>query len=530
MPLSFPNVALLGLSQDSRFFDAGFQYSANRRLTVQGVVTDLTNSFGITGIWTGAEGLLATVRNQNNYQDLYLNGVSFGSGKIESITFDPGLDVRTKNYQATITVQDSGNLFNLTGFFYSGIDTSNFRYLNSFSENYSFDRKLNGGYSVSQSASVQFSSGVGQLNAIQAAQSLARTLFTGSNLGFAFYSGYTNKQGKRFFEESYNLIDNSVSFQSTFDFDNNLGNYSATRTNTVDFGEDGIIRTTEQGNIRGIENPNYQRALSALSTELTGSYYRCSGAAKVYLPSGSLLLPYPVSQGRTLDVFNNNLNYEISYDNNPNNSGTYFWDYTQQISRQDGIGTIDENGSIIGRGSNRTLAFAASQNGFTNIRNGIPGRTTALFLSSFGSNVNFLESKREAFSPFQGRVNYDYQYSNDPSLISNSGIRRKEITVDSTSPIYAYNKVNIFNYKEIAQNDYQSTVGQTSIKVNMQGDKTVALSDFLATGQAELTNRAPAGNDRYIDNITYSFDPNNGVAETNLTWIYNLPAVKTIVP
>ena len=50
MALNFPNVSVLGLSQNARFFDAGFQYSSFRRLTIAGTVNDLTNGFGITGI------------------------------------------------------------------------------------------------------------------------------------------------------------------------------------------------------------------------------------------------------------------------------------------------------------------------------------------------------------------------------------------------------------------------------------------------------------------------------------------------
>lgn len=530
MPLSFPNVSLLGLSQESRFLDAGFQYSANRRLSIQGLLLDLANGFGVTGIWDGPEGLLATVRNQNNYQDLLLNGVSFGSGKVESITFDPGLDVRTKTYNATITVQDSGNLFNLTGFFYSGIDISQFRYLNTFSETYAFDKKPNGGYAYTHGANVQFSSGVGQLNAIQAAQSLVRTLFTGSNLGLAFYSGYTNKQGKRFITESYNLIDNGCSFQETFDFDNDLGSYSATRTNTVDFSEQGIIRATEHGNIRGIENPNYQKALGALGIEMSGAYARCSGAAAYYLTSGTLLLSVPVSQGRTLDIFGNNLNYDVTYDNNPNNSGTFFWDYTQQVSRTDGIGTVTEQGTVIGRGENRTLAFGAAQAGYTTIKPSLTGMATSLFLSSFGSATNFLSSKRETQSPYQGQIGYTYEYSNDPALIANDGVRRKEVTVSSAPPLYAYNKLGIFNVGEIVQDDHQNTVGATVITVATEGDKTVGLPTFLSVSLGEILSRAPAGNDRYVGDASYSYDPTNNAANVRLTWVYNSFAFPYIYP
>src|SRR5262245_21756633 len=119
MSLNFPNVNVLGLSQDSRFFDAGFQYASFRRLSIAGTVNDLAATFGITGTWSGAEGMLNTILYNQNYQSLTINGVDFGSGRIENMSFDPGLDVKLKGYTADILVYDSGNLFNFTGLYYS---------------------------------------------------------------------------------------------------------------------------------------------------------------------------------------------------------------------------------------------------------------------------------------------------------------------------------------------------------------------------------------------------------------------------
>lgn len=528
MPLSFPNVSLLGLTQESRFFGAGFQYATFRRAGIEGMVTDLTALWGITGVWSGQQGLIKTVANQRDYQDLYLNGVSFGSGRVESISFDAGVDVRTKRYTANILIYDSGNMFNFTGLYYSGVDMANSSQLDSFNESYVFNRKQNGGYGYSHNASIKFISGAGALNAIDAAKALARTLFTGSNLGMAFYSGYTNKQGKRYGNETYSLIDNTCTFQETFDFDADLGAYSVQRTNSFDLQENGVINVTENGALRGIENPNYQRALSAVATETTGSYYRCSGMQAYYYPSGLTLQTYPIINGRTLDIFNNNVGYTLIYTNNPNNSGTYLWDYTQQISRADNVGTITEDGSIVGRGTDRTTAFTNAQGGFVVVRNGIPGRMASLFLSNFASSTGYLENKSESYSPYQGQVTYGYQYSNDPNLVSNSGVRRIETTEENASSIYAYNRLNIFNYASIVQDDHQSTVGADTLRVNMQGDKTVGLATFLASGLNEINSRIPAGNNLYIDSCTYSYQPNANTVDLSLTWLYNMPAVKTI--
>lgn len=530
MPLVFPNVAVLGLSQDARFFDAGFQYSNVRHLSIAGTVNDLANTFGISGIWDGSEGMLATIRNNHDYQALVLNGVSFGSGRIIDISFADGLDVRTKGYTANIVVQDSGNLFNLTGVYYSGIDTSNWQYLQAFSEDYSFDRKLNGGYAYTHNASIQFTSGIGQLNAIGAAQGLARTLFTGGNLGFAFYPGYTNRQGKRYVTETYNLIDNVCAFQETFDFDNDNGPYSATYTTSIQLSEQGIVTTVENGEIKGIENPNYQNALAAVGVEMTGAYLRCSGATTFYFPTGAILVTSPISQGRSIDIFNNDIRYTVTFDNSPANQRTYFWDYSLQAGRQNDVSTATENGTIIGRGPNPTVSFANAQAGFVVVKAGIGARTTALFVNQYAPPTNYLEQKQESYVPVQGQIGYTYAYSNDPTLISNAGIRRKEVTEEDDASVYSYNRLNLFNNAEIAQLDYQSTQANTSISVAMEGDKTVGLSSYLALAISEINSRIPVGGDRYVGGSTYSFNPNEGAATVQLNWLFNRPASQTLHP
>lgn len=530
MSLSFPNVQVLGLTQDARFFDAGFQYASFRRLSIAGTVNDLTETFGITGVWSGDQGMLATIANNQNYQSLTLNGVNFGSGRIENMAFSPGLDVQTKGYTADIVVYDSGNLFNFTGLYYSGIQTTNFANLNEFSESYSFDRKLNGGYGYTHNATVQFISGSQQLFAIGAAQSLAQTLFTGGNLGFAFYPGFTNKQGKRYVTEVYNTITNECSFQETFDFDNNNGAYSATYTNSVQLDEEGIVTATENGSIRGIENPNYQKALSAVAVEMTGSYYRCSGAANFYFPTGTLLRTSPLSQGRTIDIFNNTVDYTVAFNNSTTNRQTYFWDYTLQASKQDGISTVTEQGTVAGRGENPTYAFANAQTGFGTVKAGIAGRTSALFVGQYAPATNYLESKSESYAPIQATVGYSYVYSNDPTLIANNGVRRVVTTVEDNNPTYIFNKVGIFNVAEIAQDDYQSTQGATTVSVELEGDKTVGLSSMLPVAVAQINLNAPVGSDRYIGGTSYSYSPNDNSASVTLTWLYSNGATKSLYP
>lgn len=527
MSFQFNNISSLSLSKQSRFLQAGFNYSNIKNISIQGYVTDLTNSFGVTGIWNGIN---STQYNAIDYQPLIINGYNFGSGRVIGVTYDNGIDVRTKTYSAEIEILETGNLFNLTGEFYDNINLVAPEYLKEFSENWNFNKKENGGYSYNHQASITFSTGVGNTNQIDSAKTLAKSIFTGANLGFAFYSGFSNKQGKRFFSESYDLISKACSFSETFDFDSNNGPHSILRSHSTNLDQNGIISISERGDIRGIENPNYQKALSALNQEFNGSYIRCSGVVSNYFPSVGALINSPIEQNRSFDLFANTLSYEISYNNNPNNLTGYFWDYSQQISRINGIGTILENGTLIGKGANRTEAFQSVSNGYQNIKNSIESRMTGLFNVQFGSPNAFVESKNESHSPNRSQLSYEYKFSNDPSLISNSGIKYLDVKDSIGESVYLFNKFNILNQKQIAQDGKQSTVAQRDIRIAMQGDKTVSFNDFMSRALTEINSKIPVESNKYIQNVDYSYSPNENSLNANITWLYNKTALRTPYP
>jgi hypothetical protein len=261
---------------------------------------------------------------------------------------------------------------------------------------------------------------------------------------------------------------------------------------------------------------------------MTGSYYRCSGAAESYLPSGTILVTSPVVQGRTVDIFNNNIGYTVSFDNSPLNLRTYFWDYTQQTSLENGVGTVTEQGSVQGRGQNTTISFQNAQAGFTTVKAGIATRATTLFTSTFSSPINYLESKQEAFAPVRSNMGYSYQYSNDPSLIANVGIRRKNVTVSEDAPVYSYNHIDIFNLRQIIQDDKQSTIGAQTVTVDMEGDKTASLSTFRSAAVTEINSNKPVGLEVWVGDCSYSYNPNQNAMNARLTWLFNKTAQKTV--
>lgn len=76
--------------------------------------------------------------------------------------------------------------------------------------------------------------------------------------------------------------------------------------------------------------------------------------------------------------------------------------------------------------------------------------------------------------------------------MGNTGIRRKNVSVEDNSPNYSYNRLGIFNVAEIVQNNYQSTQGAQTVSVAIEGDKNVGLNNFflLPSPQSIQTDRA----------------------------------------
>lgn len=537
MSLTFPHASLLGLSQESRFFGAGFNYANQKRLTLNGLVTDLAETYGITGVWDGPQGVLATIANNTNFQPLVIGGVNFGSGRIQNLSFSPGIDVKTKAYTADLIVFDSGDLFNFTGYYYSGINTSGWQYLQTFSEDYAFTRKENGGYSYSHNANIRFNSGVGQLDAINAAKALAKSLFTGSNLGFAFYSGYTNVSGKRYHRESYDLIDSACAFEETFDFDSYLGGYSVTRTNQFQLELNGVANVSESAQIQGLQEPTYAGAMAAISTEITGAFDRCNSLFQLYA-SPDLANPLnsqPTISNRAIDIFNGRAGYNLTYTNDISNSGSFTWDYTQTLSYSQGVSRLQEAGTVIGRGFHYTGAYGAALNGYSGVKGTATSRSLAFYSGWVGQNNAsspvFQESMSEQHSPVGATIGYDFGFSNEPVAFGTLGVKRINIARQDNQSVTANSEFAIFNNPIVLQNQKTVTAGDEAITLNLLGEIYVPLADYLTNAKdvyntlvQTLSGYTPEadGYGYYIAGAHYAFRPNANTLTTTVNYANNV--------
>ncbi len=254
---------------------------------------------------------------------------------------------------------------------------------------------------------------------------------------------------------------------------------------------------------------------------MASAYNRCNEVFGLYAPSGSSpLITSPTVQSRSLDIFGNNISYSLTFENNPRNSGSYFWDYTTTVQREAGIARVTENGNIIGKDSNRTNAYNAAKAGLATVIAGIGGRVTTVYGGLFASSANHLETKDEQYSPYRSTCSYTYQFSNEVVIVGTNGVKQIKVVESDSYPIYGYNKVNVVNVAEIAQNDYQTRLGKRNVSLELIGEKIVPLSTYLSNARTQFNTLVPVGQNPIIESAQYAFSPNNNTVTATITWNY----------
>jgi len=313
--ISFDCAEVLGYRYSYQFLGENFNYRNEKNLTIKGRVGDLTNYSGVSPTWNSMEVFLSGLQD---FDELVINGLSFGSGFITDIQFDQGVDVREKRYTASLLIHETGSLHNLTGAYYSELSQANgfkdqdFRLVNDLSEDFEFTRGDNGTYEYSRNISMSIESGDGS-NAINLAKDIANSLFSYQTSLPVFHSQYPNfhiNSGKRYFSEEYDLINSSYSFSENFKFQSGNLPYIWNYGHSLTYDELGYFSVEERGNIEGIVTSGYETALGIYNSQIPNSYSRCSGVLTNYLNSnlwsgysGNYVLKnQPITKNRNLKI------------------------------------------------------------------------------------------------------------------------------------------------------------------------------------------------------------------------------------
>jgi len=140
--MNFTNVKLLTYEHRNNFWgDKGFRYGSTISLSINGYILDLANTSGVKDIFQACKSLSGSL---GAYQDIVIDNINYGKGKITNVSFDSGNWVKVTEYTASIEIIDKGNLnspYSDTDFNGGLIRTieKNSQYLENFNESYSID-------------------------------------------------------------------------------------------------------------------------------------------------------------------------------------------------------------------------------------------------------------------------------------------------------------------------------------------------------------------------------------------------------
>lgn len=507
--MNFNNATLLSYSRSSEFFSDTMRYRVNKEVTIQGLLLDLANDNGVKNIIDDLETFKSDFAS--NWQDVVLNGVSFGSGIVNSISFAAGNDVRTKGYTVTIAIPETGDV-NTTGP-YANLNFSNFRYIENFSESSSFTKNVSSD-SYTQNINLTIKPPT-TIDAINAAKTVAQNFFDYNNLSNTIGSFTSYSATKKYYTENYNPINGEFSFSRNFElFKNSDGTFSLSRSHSVNFDSEGVLSVTETSDYIGHTNTEFETANTQAKSDIQNAFSRCSTLVSSYQLGGDeALKSQPIEKSWSANPFQGTINYSISFSNALRiDMGSFdaFHDYTVETSEsQGGIKTVVQNGSILGFGE-----LLSNKNKYTNAVSYF--NNLNIDLSEYADNLKFLSSS-ETHSEIEGRITYNSSYTNNTSILEGQSIRKIVTKISRQHPRNLFSSFNIPNFKEIVQIRPNKLPNEYVYNITVNGKGGIDIRQFLTSAKAQVSPLPPSP--YYLSDVNYSFDPDQRELTLNVTYL-----------
>jgi hypothetical protein len=545
MSLLFENVELLGYTHQNNFFgEKSLFYSSTRTISIRGYVLDLASSNGVDGVFNGVNQL---INQTKDFQDITINGQNFGRGKVKSFSVDAGNWVRYTQYQADIEVFLEVPIANINSPEFNGINISNkkLNLLKSFSENFSlnFDTQnkvLDGEHTID----IEYDADNKNVDLIRLAQTLATELLKTipSHPDIAEGNYLTRQKYKVLNSENYNTVNGKCGFKRTFSYStiNNDKNYSFVRTHSIQIDENGIATASENCNIKGeSDDPSlYDNALTGYNELINGAYSRCNTVFQIYKTrfniSNNLNLNF-VSRGSQVNKFNGTITYDVVFDNDPKKVNSFFqWEYVQSLERnQEGVWTSSENGSVRGNGKLASDSkYTNAELGWTTAKNQIALRISNFYnaesKNGLGGTLKEL-SKNITRNRYEGVINYNYSYTDDPTVKQNDPDGVKKITIEKSDtgllPIFK-DFIIPNNTFALSQNRNLRKQGSYTVKVNMEvgclnSNNNFNSYNYFNKARQQAGGKPNLGNDEYLESISYSSDEVEKTISYEATYKYS---------
>jgi len=562
MNISLNNVLSLTYNRENQFLGEVSRYRSVKNYTIEGVFHsgqyvdngDILN-FPLKAPVTG-------YYNTDTLDTVSVNGVSLGEGRIISLNIPQGDHIKRGVYNINFSVYEDGDLSNITSDpNYAGLATMGSpKLIDNISESFNFTAAPNNNYNYDHTLTVTYIDH--STDAINLAKTLANQIFS-ATLPFPLFSDPTisttyNTAGKKYFTETFNLINKTCTFTKKFEVLNNVQtDYTHEYKNSITIDQNGIIAATENGNIKIKSTPFSSYIDSALNTVQGGAYNRCNtlftnivGNLSILGANYENLNSIPLTFGKSINKLAGEIQYSITFANNAylyQKSSIYgSHEFTVSLDQAENrVVNVNENGifTIVGKKSNSYTTSNIITLGQTLITESAT-RCSNLY-SSLGLSETLKELGRSMdFANHFKSLNYTVNYTDDATILTNNPHFTKigyqigadkanhmyqEYRIPNTAPfgtkgiyLYAGDQSNMgrvsIDIKAVAKRaSNENTINDTISNLISTAKFNYLVNEFAAAKRMTSFQYSKQGNslpDNFVEACTYTADSDRNV---NLT-------------
>ncbi len=573
--LTFDNASVLSYNVQNNFLgDSAFNINRTKEIGIEGYLDSRATNLDHKGVRETISEISTMISNGHDYHfdNLVINGITYGKGRVTNLSFDSAPEVtanqvRISKYSATIQIYEKGDLSDLGGTYYEGVKTSiektDYEFIENLSENFNFNTNDDNTYSYEHTVSLGFISGKDGFDPRSSAQQLARDIFKNTpDVGLVDneYSGFLNQSGRRTYSESYDLINLNYSFTEHFTRASSESgkNHVSKFSHTLAHDEQGNVTVRETAEIKGMEEHPVSgyiyNAIEGMNDELDNSYARCNKVFSGFASFGDimgtsfhLLNPRSISIGKQYDSGAGIVNYDVTYTNNQNLSGSFINEYTMSSTLDNDKNIeVTENGNIHIYGGKSGEFEGFSQ--YNSLQADIDNRVSNFYTEvqtrlglSGGTRSIKPRSSQVDYPRYGGQMGYSKTFTDDNRIIPTGSVADLGITsVDISTSLSASTEMheekmvpNRGDEGQLLHLPGQTNVGSYSIKVTAvkkrNCDDHALLSPPLLEDEIEvlITNyvlpefyKLPRIitqklKEYWINNLNYSYDASNNQITLN---------------
>lgn len=543
----FNNVNLLGYQHSNVFWgDKSLRYASLKKISIKGYILDLANDNGVESILTDAGQIIS---ESKSFQNVILNGKNFGTGKVKSLSVDPGNWVRYTEYAAEIEIMAEEPIEGIDSKEFSGISLTGKRIflLQSFSENFSLNfNDQNKILSGEHSLDITYDADGPNVDQVKLAQALAvellKTIPDSDDIAEGNYILRPNY--KVLNSETYDTVKKKCGFRRTFEYStlNTDKDYSIVRNHNLSIDQNGVATVSEKCTIKAENDlPSlYQNALTGYNEQISGVFARCNSVFLEYKTKFSIsrsLNQHFISKSAQINKYTGVISFDVLFDNDPKHANQkYSWEYTSNLERdENGVWKSSEEGSIKGIGKpGSTQKYDNAEVAWTDVKAGIEGRIAAFYADEATDKVSGgtlkLFSKTINRNQYGGSIGYGTTYTDDPTIKNNDPDYLTKISVEKTDTglmpivktfIIPNNKYSLVHNRNLKQQ------GSFTVKINMEVG--CLPSDFngytfLSRAQQIATSNKPGGNignDIYLESASFTSDEVEKVLSYQVVYKYS---------